>query len=255
MTSMICKEITNSCFLSERFRNCKCAQSRAFDIKVVLIQPLETAGVCVHKSVNCIRRSVCVVLRSFKQRSGRCRNSTVWCSYSPASLNGKSGVLSMTYSSPFVYTFLLVVMVINSCKHELNALTMLPCWRQCNAKTCIWFQDHLQSPTAHLSSTNSHLKLSISPFIRCVAYLVSVLCFLLCILLQFLTILIKRASGLSLGTFYQNDALSRYFSHDFPCSPTLLLLLLPSHSLFCLVMSMPHRLKSLYLSWFMITKW
>lgn len=81
-----------------------------------------------------------------------------------------------------------------------------------------------------LISTNSRAKLSISPLIRYVADLVSFLCFLLCVLLQFRTILMKRASGLSLGTFYHNGALSRHFSHDFPCSPTLLLLFLPSHS-------------------------
>lgn len=141
----------------------------------------------------------------------------------------------MTHSAAFAYTSWLVVMLIKSCKHEFNAPTILSCGRQCNAKTCIWFQDHLQSPTARLSSTNSRSKLSISPLVRYVADLVSFLCFLLCIL-QFLTSLIKRASGLSLGTFYQNGALSRHFSHDFPCSPTLLLLFLPSHSLFCLLL-------------------
>jgi len=135
----------------------------------------------------------------------------------------------MIHSAAFVYTSLLVVMVVRN--NEFHELTILPCGRQCNAKTCIWYQEHLQSPTAHLNSTNSCSKLSISPLIRYVADLVSFLCFLLCILLQFLTILINRASGLNLGTFYQNGALSRHFSYDFPCSPTLLLLFLPSHSL------------------------
>jgi len=102
---------------------------------------------------------------------GRCRNSTVWCFYSPASFNGKSGFLSMVLSAAFVYTSLLVVMVV--CKHGFNALTILPCGRQCNAKTCIWYQEHLQSPTAHLSSRNSRSKLSISPLITYVGDLVS----------------------------------------------------------------------------------
>ena len=127
-------------------------------------------------------------------------------------------------------------------------------WASVQCKICIWYQEHLQSPTAHLSSTNSCSKWSISPLIRCVADLVSFLCFLLCILLQFLTILIKRASGLSLGTFYQNGALSHHFSHDFPCSPTLLLLFLPPHSLlFCLSLCRcltglnPYSLRDLWL--------
>ena len=61
---MICKEITVfACQEGSEIINVHSPE--ILIIKVVLIQPLETAGVCVHKSVNCIRRSVCVVLRSF----------------------------------------------------------------------------------------------------------------------------------------------------------------------------------------------
>jgi len=108
-------------------------------------------------------------------------------------------------------------------------------WASVQCKNMHLISRSLSITCSTASSTNSRSKLSILPLIRYVADLVSSLCFLLCILLQFLAILIKRASGLSLGTFYQNGALSRHFSHDFPCSPTLLLLFLLCYSLlFCL---------------------
>jgi hypothetical protein len=61
---MICKEITVvACQEGSEIINVH--RPKILIFKMVLIQPLETAGVCVHKSVNCFRRSVCVVLRSF----------------------------------------------------------------------------------------------------------------------------------------------------------------------------------------------
>jgi len=61
---MICKEITVvACQKGSEIINVHSPE--ILIIKVVLILPLETVGVCVHKSVNCFRRSVCVVLRSF----------------------------------------------------------------------------------------------------------------------------------------------------------------------------------------------
>lgn len=140
---MICEEITVvACQEGSEIINVQSAEILIF--KVVLIQPLETAGDFVHKSVNCLRRSVCVASRSSSNvnKNLQLPLKEFWTlpkfnsSYSPASFNGKFGVLSRIHSAAFVYISLLVVIVINSCKHEFNALTILPYGRQCNTKTC-----------------------------------------------------------------------------------------------------------------------
>jgi hypothetical protein len=61
---MICKEITVvACQEGSEIINVQSPETLIF--KVFLIQPLETAGAFVQKSVNCMRRSVYVALRSF----------------------------------------------------------------------------------------------------------------------------------------------------------------------------------------------
>jgi hypothetical protein len=64
MKNINCKEITVvACQESSEIINVQSPEILIF--KVVLIQPLETAGDFVQKSVNCVRRSVCFALRSF----------------------------------------------------------------------------------------------------------------------------------------------------------------------------------------------
>lgn len=166
-------------------------------------------------------------------------------------------VFSMIHTAVFVYTSLLVVMVINPCKYELNALIVLPCGRQCDTETFIWYLDHLQSPTAYFNSTNSLSKLSISPLIRYVADPVSFLCFLLYILLQFRAILYQKGEQTELGnlqtecctfpSLFSRLSLRTCFT-NIPSSIVFLTVL-------SVVLSMLHRFKSLYLTWRMITEW